>query len=382
MSVIPAALTTATVLGGAGALAGFGLPYRLRVPVVGVLTAGVGAAGGTAGVAALGGSRWSAAFRGLLPLAGAHVAVDALAGLFMAVAGAVVVAVAVYGIGYASGHGPHGHRRQCPDGRPLPRRQPYAGHPARPGAGRRGHRTRPHRTDRSAARTGLRARAHRCPAGPAARVHQSDAHPGRPAGHRRTRVGVRVRHRDGPLRTGADRGGTPAHRKPAVGRADRGQDHGRRRTRGTCRPHRRLGARRRPAAPAPAADHRGQPARQRHRRDGRGAARRRRPPDPADAGRERRAHLRAVADSGPGIAPGTTQSIFEDGWSTRPERGTARRGLGPALVHRLVQRHGGTITVGEGPGAVFTVVLPRPDAASTTGAPQLMPSVPTGGDPR
>lgn len=89
-----------------------------------------------------------------------------------------------------------------------------------------------------------------------------------------------------------------------------------------------------------------------------------------------------MADSGPGIAPGTTQSIFEDGWSTRPERGTARRGLGPALVHRLVQRHGGTITVGEGPGAVFTVVLPRPDAASTTGAPQLMPSVPTGGDPR
>ncbi|MFF0228311.1 proton-conducting transporter membrane subunit [Streptomyces sp. NPDC004629] len=108
MSAIPAALATVTALGGAGALAGLGLPYRVRVPVVGVLTAGVGVAGGTAGVAALGGSRWSAVFPGLLPLAGAHVAVDALGGLFMAVAGAVVAAVAVYGIGYAAGHGPHG----------------------------------------------------------------------------------------------------------------------------------------------------------------------------------------------------------------------------------------------------------------------------------
>ncbi|MFF4185404.1 ATP-binding protein [Streptomyces sp. NPDC001691] len=77
-----------------------------------------------------------------------------------------------------------------------------------------------------------------------------------------------------------------------------------------------------------------------------------------------------VADSGPGIPPGAAESIFEDGWSTRPDRGTARRGLGLALVHRLVQRHGGTITASEGPGAVFTVVLPLPDAAS---APQGAP---------
>ncbi|WP_276207365.1 proton-conducting transporter membrane subunit [Streptomyces antioxidans] len=105
---MPAALATASGVGGAGALAGLLLPCRLRVPVVGVLTAGVGAGGGTAGVAALEGSRWAAALPGLVPLAGAHVAVDALAGVFMAVAGAVVVAVAVYGIGYAAGDGPHG----------------------------------------------------------------------------------------------------------------------------------------------------------------------------------------------------------------------------------------------------------------------------------
>ncbi|MFJ9539209.1 proton-conducting transporter membrane subunit [Streptomyces sp. NPDC101225] len=108
MSLIPAALATATALGGAGALAGLVLPYRLRVPAVGVLTAGVGAGGATAGAAALGGSHWAAALPGLLPLAGAHLAMDGLAGLFTAVAGAVVVAVAVYGIGYAAGHGEHG----------------------------------------------------------------------------------------------------------------------------------------------------------------------------------------------------------------------------------------------------------------------------------
>lgn len=107
MSTIPAALTTATVLGGAGALTGLGLPSRARIPVVGVLTAGVGVAGGAAGVVALGGGRWAVGLPGLLPLAGAHLAVDALAGLFMAVAGAVVAAVAVYGIGYAAGHGEH-----------------------------------------------------------------------------------------------------------------------------------------------------------------------------------------------------------------------------------------------------------------------------------
>ncbi|ARP71049.1 hydrogenase 4 subunit B [Streptomyces pluripotens] len=108
MNVVPAALTTAAALGGAGVLAGLVLPYRTRIPVVGALTAGAGVSGGAAGVAALGGDRWTAAFPTVLPLAGTHLAVDALAGLFMAVAGGVVAAVAVYGIGYAAGHGPHG----------------------------------------------------------------------------------------------------------------------------------------------------------------------------------------------------------------------------------------------------------------------------------
>ncbi|MFD8002769.1 proton-conducting transporter transmembrane domain-containing protein [Streptomyces mirabilis] len=108
MSLIPAALATATALGVAGAPAGLVLPKRVRGWVVGALTAGVGVAGGASGVAALGGSRWSAEIPGLLPLAGTHLAVDALSGLFMAVAGAVVAAVAVYGVGYVAGHGSYG----------------------------------------------------------------------------------------------------------------------------------------------------------------------------------------------------------------------------------------------------------------------------------
>ncbi|GGW37292.1 ATP-binding protein [Streptomyces griseoloalbus] len=87
-----------------------------------------------------------------------------------------------------------------------------------------------------------------------------------------------------------------------------------------------------------------------------------------------------VADSGPGIPPGAAETIFEDGWSTRPDRGTARRGLGLALVHRLAQRHGGTITVSEGPGAVFTVVLPLPDATPVPREAQFTTASPTGGD--
>jgi two-component system CitB family sensor kinase len=87
-----------------------------------------------------------------------------------------------------------------------------------------------------------------------------------------------------------------------------------------------------------------------------------------------------VADSGSGIPPGAAESIFEDGWSTRPDRGTARRGLGLALVHRLVQRDGGTVTVSEGPGAVFTVVLPLPLTTSVARDAQFTTASPTGGD--
>ncbi len=104
MSLVGSALATATGLAGAGAAAGAFAPERARAAAVGVCTAGVGVAGLTAGVAALGGTQWSASLPDLLPLAGVHLAVDALSGLFMAVSGAVVATAAVYGIGY-TGHG-------------------------------------------------------------------------------------------------------------------------------------------------------------------------------------------------------------------------------------------------------------------------------------
>jgi formate hydrogenlyase subunit 3/multisubunit Na+/H+ antiporter MnhD subunit len=105
VNAVGSALAGAVGLAGAGAVAGLLVPERTRAAAVGVCTAGLGAAGLTAGVVALGGTRWSADIPGLLPLAGTHLAVDALSGLFMAVAGAVVFAVAVYGIGYGTGHG-------------------------------------------------------------------------------------------------------------------------------------------------------------------------------------------------------------------------------------------------------------------------------------
>jgi two-component system CitB family sensor kinase len=66
-----------------------------------------------------------------------------------------------------------------------------------------------------------------------------------------------------------------------------------------------------------------------------------------------------VADNGPGIPAGAAERVFTDGFTTKPATGSMRRGLGLALVHRLVQRLGGTIAATEGPGAVFTVRLPK-----------------------
>lgn len=82
-----------------------------------------------------------------------------------------------------------------------------------------------------------------------------------------------------------------------------------------------------------------------------------------------------VSDTGPGIPPGSADKVFTDGFTTKgarvadkAARVADRRGLGLALVHRLVQRLGGTISVTEGPGAVFTVVLPNGDAGRKTDA--------------
>ncbi len=62
------------------------------------------------------------------------------------------------------------------------------------------------------------------------------------------------------------------------------------------------------------------------------------------------------ADSGHGIAPDDREKIFAPYYSTRP----TGFGLGLAITRKILEDHGGRITVteGEGPGAVFVIDLP------------------------
>jgi len=78
-------------------------------------------------------------------------------------------------------------------------------------------------------------------------------------------------------------------------------------------------------------------------------------------------HVRiAVADTGPGIAPGVVPKIFEPLFTTK-SFGT---GLGLPTVRKVVEMHGGTIDVASVPdeGTTFTIWLPRQAASAQTGA--------------
>jgi len=70
-----------------------------------------------------------------------------------------------------------------------------------------------------------------------------------------------------------------------------------------------------------------------------------------------------VRDNGPGIPVELRDEIFTDGFTTKAERSGLRRGLGLALVHRLVQRLGGTIALETSDGTTFEVHLPQHVAA-------------------
>lgn len=67
-----------------------------------------------------------------------------------------------------------------------------------------------------------------------------------------------------------------------------------------------------------------------------------------------------VSDSGDGVSPDDLERIFDPFYSTR-ESGT---GLGLALVHRVVESHGGSIKVSssQGEGSTFTLTLPLAEA--------------------
>ena len=75
-----------------------------------------------------------------------------------------------------------------------------------------------------------------------------------------------------------------------------------------------------------------------------------------------------VADNGPGIPHGTIRQIFTRGYTTK--RGSLVRhiGLGLSLVDQAATKLGGRVSVSEGPGATFTVVIPQ-TAPATVGTP-------------
>jgi two-component system, sensor histidine kinase FlrB len=69
----------------------------------------------------------------------------------------------------------------------------------------------------------------------------------------------------------------------------------------------------------------------------------------------------ALHDTGPGIAPDDLPRIFEAGFSTR----AGSSGLGLAVCHRILDQHGGSISVESrhGYGATFRLHLPRNGSA-------------------
>lgn len=67
-----------------------------------------------------------------------------------------------------------------------------------------------------------------------------------------------------------------------------------------------------------------------------------------------------VADNGPGIPEAALRHIFEELYRGENGQGTEGSGLGLALVKKIIERHGGRVTVRSrlGQGTVFTVCLP------------------------
>ncbi len=65
-----------------------------------------------------------------------------------------------------------------------------------------------------------------------------------------------------------------------------------------------------------------------------------------------------VHDSGPGLPDPNPEVIFEDGYTTKPLRVGGHRGIGLAIVQRLVKQADGEITCFNQSGATFVVELP------------------------
>jgi len=77
-----------------------------------------------------------------------------------------------------------------------------------------------------------------------------------------------------------------------------------------------------------------------------------------------------VADDGPGVPEAERQRVFESGVSSKSAADGGARGIGLALVHRIVTRRGGTVQIADSDlgGACFTVGLPAGRVAPAAAA--------------
>jgi signal transduction histidine kinase len=64
-----------------------------------------------------------------------------------------------------------------------------------------------------------------------------------------------------------------------------------------------------------------------------------------------------ISDNGPGIPPAIQKKIFDPFFSTKGSKGT---GLGLAVARKVIEEHGGILTLqsAEGKGSTFTIVVP------------------------
>ncbi len=82
-----------------------------------------------------------------------------------------------------------------------------------------------------------------------------------------------------------------------------------------------------------------------------------------------------VRDNGPGIPAEHLDDLLLDGYSTKAPRAGTRRGLGLAIVSRLVFRAGGSISITSTSGARFEVTLPNRAPGTDVSPASLMEQV-------
>jgi len=83
----------------------------------------------------------------------------------------------------------------------------------------------------------------------------------------------------------------------------------------------------------------------------------------------------SVRDTGIGIRPEDQERIFEEFYQVGASRTQEGTGLGLALTRRLVELHGGQLTVESEPGvgSTFTVTMPRHQAGIAQEMPTEIP---------